>query len=233
MDAKKIQILCWHSRKFDSMDSSIGHQWHEFLLLKHHHRHHLGHDYDQCCNVKLKLMILQFNISLQQNRINASASAHGILAFLFPILLAFLQLKISVEVASPSSDLFQTRPIISMLSVSSLLAYCLALGASLGFPCYARSFRIAAVFLGSLSVASLASLLLPHNLFPLPYIIYVLVILVPAVLLRRFIPLGHHNFSSQSSCSWHNKTTLFTNIFDHEVMHALLPVTAMDSQQEQ
>lgn len=151
MDAKKIQILCWHSRKFDSMDSSIGHQWHEFLLLKHHHRHHLGHDYDQCCNVKLKLMILQFNISLQQNRINASASAHGILAFLFPILLAFLQLKISVEVASPSSDLFQTRPIISMLSVSSLLAYCLALGASLGFPCYARSFRIAAVFLGSLS----------------------------------------------------------------------------------
>lgn len=179
------------------------HQYGHKILLHEHHRDDHGN-----VKVKLKLMILQVHHS------NVSPSVHAILAFLFPLLLNFLQLKFSADQAS--LFLFQTHPIITMLPITSLLAYWLSLGASLRFPCYSHWFRIAAVFFGLLSVASLSLLLFPHLLFLLPYVIYVLV-LVPVLLLPMFIlPLYRSRW-----WPWRNTTPMFADRFDSVLTHPL------------
>lgn len=97
---------------------------------------------------------------------------HSILAFTIQTLLAFLQIQ-SIGTNQPSP--FQAHPVTTTASVVCVLAYYLSFGAKLWLPTYAAQLGFAMSFLGSFSVASLGSLLLPHSLWRFRYILFVAV----------------------------------------------------------
>lgn len=146
--------------------ADLQHQMHQTLIVHEHNA-----------------FIVTFNILLIN--LAASTSTHAILAFIVPILVAFIQIKfpgISV-LSSP----FETHRNTTIVAIASLLAYCMAVGVSLRFPAWARStwYRFSILFLGLLSVASLLSILLPDSWNHVPYIMYIIYVMGEAFQLVR------------------------------------------------
>ncbi|KAF7138879.1 hypothetical protein RHSIM_Rhsim07G0111500 [Rhododendron simsii] len=97
-------------------------------------------------------------------------SCHTVLAFIVPVLLSLLQIKYQGNQISP----FETHPISMVISVASLLLYCLGYHAKSRWPTYALVVSRGMVVFGSLSVVSLASILFPYSFGPVLYFLHVL-----------------------------------------------------------
>ena len=110
-----------------------------------------------------------------------ATSHHAALAFIIPILLGFLQIQSMGS--QPSS--FQTNPITTIASVICIVAYYLLFVASLRLPNYASQLGILMAAFGSLSVASLVSLLLPNSWRCGRYIVYVLILVAGLIQMAR------------------------------------------------
>ncbi|KAI8546616.1 hypothetical protein RHMOL_Rhmol07G0132900 [Rhododendron molle] len=89
-------------------------------------------------------------------------SCPTVLAFIVPVLLGLLQIKYQGNQISP----FETHPISMVISVASLLLYCLGYYAKSRWPTYALVVSHGVVVFGSLSVVSLASILFPYSFGP-------------------------------------------------------------------
>ncbi|CAL9007371.1 unnamed protein product [Prunus brigantina] len=135
-------------------------QWRQSIIILHEHN-----------TFKITFNILLINLAKQVA--STSTSTHAILAFIVPILLTFVEIKFPGSILSASP--FETHPTLILVSIASLIAYCLAVGARLRFPTYARTYsRFAMRFFGLLSVASLLSVLLPGYWHPVPFLIFIL-----------------------------------------------------------
>ncbi|KAF7139597.1 hypothetical protein RHSIM_Rhsim07G0111200 [Rhododendron simsii] len=97
-------------------------------------------------------------------------SCHTVLAFVVPVLLSLLQIKYQGNQISP----FDTHPISMVISVASLLLYCLGYHAKSRWPTYGLVVSRGMVVLGSLSVVSLASILFPGSFGSVLYTFFVL-----------------------------------------------------------
>lgn len=95
---------------------------------------------------------------LLQGRLSPN-SCHAVLAFILPLLVAFLALKYVGKVVTP----FETHPKTMQFAIGSLLVYCLAYGAQLSVQSsiYVNAFGRFMELFGSLSMASLASIFFP------------------------------------------------------------------------
>lgn len=154
----------------------------------------------------------------------AFTTLHAILAFMVSMLLGFVEVKYQGKPTSP----FDTRPLATSLVVFCLVFYCsLALVAHLGLAparC-ARALPILMMLAASLSVASLASLLLPGRFHSFPY--FLLFALLSGVLLRR---LARHLYMWVQN----RIVTMFVPAFRSRQLHSgrappLLPHTVMDA----
>ncbi|BFG22083.1 hypothetical protein CerSpe_083570 [Prunus speciosa] len=133
-------------------------QWRQSIIILHEHN-----------TFKVTFNILLINLAKQV----ASTSTHAILAFIVPILLTFVQIKFPGSIMSASP--FETHQTLTLVSIASLIAYCLAVGARLRFPTHAPTCsRFAMRFFGLLSVSSLLSVLLPGSWHPVPFLIFIL-----------------------------------------------------------
>ncbi|KAB1203420.1 hypothetical protein CJ030_MR8G000578 [Morella rubra] len=142
------------------------------LFLSHQWRRLFSHA-QLPFNVTFNILRCNFQ---QPQMLTSNPLRHAILVFIIPILINFIELKFEGKPYSP----FETHPITTMVAVTSLLVYCLAYGADLTFsPGQRPSSRCALVLrsliglFGSLSLASLASILFPASLQSVPYIVYI------------------------------------------------------------
>ncbi|KAL6322433.1 hypothetical protein AAG906_008088 [Vitis piasezkii] len=167
------------------------------------------------------------NLQSQPHHIStATNSILALLTFILPVLLALLDLKFQNE---PNS-VFQAHPKTIKAAVASLLVFALAVGIDFTFHSSHLSRTCAAVLRtsivcsGSLSLASLASLLFPDSWRPLIYLIYVL------------LSLGSLHRLVRKWCEWVHQEimdklqTLFTRMQQWHVRRspATLPLTNMD-----
>ncbi|RVW86595.1 hypothetical protein CK203_045618 [Vitis vinifera] len=108
----------------------------------------------------------QYNLML-----NYLSAILALIAFVDPVLIKLIDLKFQKEVDS----VFEAHPITTMMFFASLLVFVLTFGIELTFhsshlsPTCAALLRTAMMFSGSLSLTSLASVLLPDALRPLLY----------------------------------------------------------------
>ncbi|EEF47630.1 conserved hypothetical protein [Ricinus communis] len=109
---------------------------------------------------------ITYNIQNGQQQLITSTSLHAILAFVVPVLLDFIEIKCQGSSKSP----FETHPVTTQFAIASLLAYSIAYGIELAFP--SRLSQAIMMIIGSCSLASLASLLLPDAARPVPYVLY-------------------------------------------------------------
>ncbi|KAI8546643.1 hypothetical protein RHMOL_Rhmol07G0135500 [Rhododendron molle] len=125
-----------------------------YNFSQHHHHHHHHHHHQR------------------QHILPSTSSCHGVLAFVIPVLLSLIQLKYQGNQTSP----FATHPKSTGFAVVSLLLYCLAYDAearaissvpSRPRPTYSWIPARAMAVFGSLSMASLASILFPDSLCPM------------------------------------------------------------------
>ncbi|XP_034708411.1 uncharacterized protein LOC117931545 isoform X2 [Vitis riparia] len=111
--------------------------------------------------------------NLMLNYLNAILA---LIAFVVPVLIKLIDLKFQKE----ADSVFEAHPITTMMFFASLLAFVLVFGTELTFhsshlsPTCAALLRTAMMFSGSLSLASLASILLPDALRLLLYAFYAL-----------------------------------------------------------
>lgn len=126
-----------------------------YNFSQHHHHHHNHNHHHQ-----------------QQQILPSTSSHHGVLAFIIPVLINLIQLKYQGNQTSP----FATHPKSTGFAVVSLLLYCLAHDAearaissvpSRPRPTYSWIPARAMAVFGSLSMASLASILFPDSLGPM------------------------------------------------------------------
>ncbi|KAG5539913.1 hypothetical protein RHGRI_020212 [Rhododendron griersonianum] len=111
-------------------------------------------------------------------------SCHTVLAFIVPVLLNLLQIKYQGNQLSP----LDTHPISMVISVASLLLYCLGYHAKSRWPTYALVVSRGMVVLGSLSVVSLASILFPDSFGPvLLYTLFVLFSAAELLMLFKWV----------------------------------------------
>lgn len=118
---------------------------------------------------------VSFNIlrcNFAQQTLLTSTSRHTIFVFIIPILVNFIEVKYQGKSISP----FETHPVTTMVAITSLLIYYLAYGAEQTFysSTYAYIFCWLMTFSGSLSLASLASILFPESMRFVLYIFYIL-----------------------------------------------------------
>ncbi|KAJ9680211.1 hypothetical protein PVL29_019499 [Vitis rotundifolia] len=125
----------------------------------------------------------------------ASNSILSLLNLILPVLLVLIDFKFKNE---PTS-VFQTHPITIKVGVANLLAFALAFEIEFTFhPCYlsttcAALLRTTILFCGSLSVASLSSLLFSDAWRPLIYLMYALLSLINLHgLVREWCGRVHH-----------------------------------------
>ncbi|XAR60245.1 hypothetical protein NMG60_11033523 [Bertholletia excelsa] len=118
----------------------------------------------------------EFYIFQQQIHIPAN-SRLPILVLLFPVAQNFVELQYQGKQLSP----FENRPITSRVAVASFLLYCFAYDAELRFsmaahhsPVYKRIAGLAMELLGSLSLVSMAAVLLPDRVGPILWVLYTL-----------------------------------------------------------
>lgn len=117
---------------------------------------------------------VSFNVlrcNFAQEKLTSTSSRHAILVFIVPILVNFIDVKFQGKFISP----FDTHPLSTMVAILSLLAYCLAYGVEQTFSSStsAHIFRGLMTFSGSLSLASLASILLPDCFRLILYTFYI------------------------------------------------------------
>ncbi|KAL3497529.1 hypothetical protein ACH5RR_040261 [Cinchona calisaya] len=98
-----------------------------------------------------------------------SYSSHSIFTFIAEVLVNFLQLKYQNKNDSP----FETHPKTMYFAITSLLLYCLAYDAKSRFSCNFFS-KCCMGFFGSLSLASLLSVLFPRPLCPVLFLLSIL-----------------------------------------------------------
>ncbi|KAJ9680208.1 hypothetical protein PVL29_019496 [Vitis rotundifolia] len=137
-------------------------------------------------------------INLHYQHHHNSAPSYPILAlltFILPVLLVLIYFKFQNE----STSVFQAHPITIKVVVANLLAFALAFGIEFTFhPCCpsttcAAFLRTTILFCGSLSVASVASILFPDAWRPLIYLIYALLSLANLHgLVREWCGWVHH-----------------------------------------
>ena len=117
--------------------------------------------------------------------------------------------------------MFHVHPITTMVTVSSLLAFVLAFGVEFTFQysCGAALLRTIMVFSGSLSLASLVSLLFPDAIGPILYLVYALLSLGN---LLRLVP---------RQWNWIHQKIMdkLETVFTGRRNPPLLPVTMMDT----
>ncbi|GLT95542.1 hypothetical protein SLE2022_132190 [Rubroshorea leprosula] len=148
-------------------------------------------------------------------------SCHAIIVFIVPTLIDLIEVKYQAKKHSP----FETHPASTMVAVTGLLVYCFAYGAELAFPSsiYANAFHVSMTVFGSISVASLASILLPESTQLIVYILYML------------LSIGElHGIIGQLYQRIHQKImNMFGNAFHIQQRHArnppVLPLTFMDA----
>lgn len=150
----------------------------------------------------------------------AFTSFHAILAFLGPVLVNFVEVKFQGKPEPP----FETHPFATSLAIFCLLFYCalaLVTRLSLASACYARLVDILMMLAAMLSVASLASLLVPGPFQSLPYLLSL--VLLPVVLLPCL---------ARNLYTWvhHNTVSIFFHVFRPRRLAAspLLPRTVMN-----
>ena len=137
-------------------------------------------------------------INLQHQHHHNSTTSNPILAlltFILPVLLVLIHFEFKNE---PTS-VFQAHPITIKVAVANLLVFALAFGVESTFhPSYlsttcAALLRTTILFCGSLSVASLSSLLFSDAWRPLIYLIYALLSLINLHgLVREWCGRVHH-----------------------------------------
>lgn len=100
---------------------------------------------------------------------STSTSTQAIVAFIVPIILTFIQIKFQALTSSP----FETHHAATMVAITSLLAYSLAVAARIRFPTHSPTHsRFAVRISGLLSVASLLSILFPDSWHHVPYMVF-------------------------------------------------------------
>ena len=149
-----------------------------------------------------------------------------LLTLILPVLLALLDLKFQNE----HNSVFQAHPIIIKAAVANFLVFALAVGIDFTFhsshlsPTCSNLLSTTIMFCGSLSVASLASLLFPDVCRPLIYLIYLL------------LSLGNLHGLIRKWCRWVHQEimvklqTVFAGIQQWYVRRnaPLLPLTMRD-----
>ncbi|XP_048229388.1 uncharacterized protein LOC125369944 [Ricinus communis] len=138
---------------------------------------------------------ITYNIQNGQQQLITSTSLHAILAFIVPVLLNFIEIKCQGSSKSP----FETHPVTTQFAIASLLAYCIAYGVELAFP--SRLCQAIMRIIGSCSLASLASLLLPDAARPVPYVLYTLPV------------MGKLNGVATKLCRWIHQRFLLKDNF--------------------
>ncbi|KAA8522202.1 hypothetical protein F0562_012875 [Nyssa sinensis] len=146
----------------------------------------------------------QFNVAFINDRCyisqqqHAPTSRNAILAYIVPVLLNLIELKYQGK----DDSAFEAYPKTMCFAVTSLLMYCLAYYVELKFSSshptwfgifYARALHHSMVLFGSLTMASLASILFPDPVRP---VLYVLCILLSAGELLEWIRwrlMAHHH----------------------------------------
>ena len=146
------------------------------------------------------------------NIAHAAKSRHSLISFTIPTLLGFLQLQTQGSQPSP----FQVRPITASASVIGVLGYYLSSIAKRFLPSYASQLILVKSLLGSFSVASLASLLLPSSLWNLRFAFYVLLMVLEFHTQLRKI---YDRFARH----WHRQSPRM-----RVAMPVLLPQTSID-----
>ena len=121
------------------------------------------------------LMYFINNGQHHNHMVNYPSAILALIAFVVPVLINLIDLKFQ----KVADSVFEAHPITTMMFFASLLAFVLAFGTELAFhshlsPTCAALLRTAMMFSGSLSLASLASVLLPDALRPILYAFYAL-----------------------------------------------------------
>ena len=133
-----------------------------------------------------------------QNFANNASSRHTIHVLIIPTLLAFLQIQSAGNNNEPSS--LEAHPFITVISVLSTLGYYFAFRAKSWFPTYSSLFGTLMGVSGSLSVASLVSLLLPHSWWHLKFIFYVILTVAEMdQILKRILHYKKHSSRMKSA----------------------------------
>uniref|UniRef100_A0A6N2JZS7 Uncharacterized protein n=1 Tax=Salix viminalis TaxID=40686 RepID=A0A6N2JZS7_SALVM len=123
--------------------------------------------------VSLSIAFMTARNYVQQDQQATPNSTHAIFTFIMPVLLCFLQLMYQGKDYSP----FDTHPITMWIALTCVLAYCVIYGVEKSCtkyfqsPVYASAVRGGAMLFGSLSVASLASILFPDCMQPILYLL--------------------------------------------------------------
>ncbi|GLT87840.1 hypothetical protein SLE2022_058990 [Rubroshorea leprosula] len=171
---------------------------------------------------------LPLNITVNTLRCNFAEERHtpyayhAILVFIIPTLINLIEVKYQANKHSP----FDAYPLSTMVAVTSLLVYCFAYGAEIAFASssYAKVFQVSMTVFGSISVASLASILLPGSMQSIVYVLYIL------------LSIGElHDIIRQLYQRIHQKIiTMFLNAFHIQQWHVrrtppILPLTFMDA----
>ncbi|CAL5432576.1 unnamed protein product [Camellia sinensis] len=114
---------------------------------------------------------------LQQQLTPPNHHLHAIFSFLASMLLNFLQLQYQALVVSP----FETHPTTMLVSITSLIVYCVAYDVELRFsssdhamPDYGLVISHVIGLFGSLCLVSLASILCPDSIRVVLYLLYTL-----------------------------------------------------------
>ncbi|KAJ7962489.1 Glycosyltransferase [Quillaja saponaria] len=125
------------------------------------------------CNSAYQYLQVFYKASLQPVA-HSSTDRHTIFAFMIATFLSYLQIK-----STGQDDLspFKVNPVTTMTSIISLLFYYLAFGAKLKYAAHApQKLDIVMDVFGSLSMASLVSLLLPKSWWFIRYCLYVILL---------------------------------------------------------
>ena len=163
--------------------------------------------------------VLGINLQQEQNLMATSRNAIlALLTFIVPVLIELINLKFQKEV---EYSVFHVHPITTMVTVSSLLAFVLAFGVEFTFQysCGAALLRTIMVFSGSLSLASLVTLLFPDALGPILYHVYAL------------LSLGNLLSLVPRQWNWIHQKIMdkLETVFTGRRNPPLLPVTMMDT----
>ncbi|KAJ6912498.1 hypothetical protein NC651_015035 [Populus alba x Populus x berolinensis] len=123
--------------------------------------------------VSLNIAFMTAKNYVHQDQLNTPNSTHAIFTFIVPVLLCFLEFMYQGKDYSP----FDTHPITMWIGLTCVIAYCVVYGVEISCvkyfksPVYASAARGGAMLFGSLSVASLASILFPDCMQPILYLL--------------------------------------------------------------
>ncbi|CAL5412823.1 unnamed protein product [Camellia sinensis] len=167
------------------LDSSFKEQNQMLAVMASYERANMGRSSSGGINVAF---VRSRTYILQQQLTPPAHHLHAIFSFLPSLLLSFLQLKYKPLLVSP----FETHPTTMLVSITSLIRYCLAYDAKLRFssadhamPDYGPAISRAMGLFGSLCLVSLASILCPDSVRVVLYLLYPLFLASQFEFVRR------------------------------------------------